>query len=147
MGWVVHDISLYQSAPGSSYGDIVMVLEMIIRSSLSSEDVYISGETKALFYESVLTFIEQVNDNQSQYYQPDVPRGSEMSLEKDVLLSLTLGPVSIQLLQEYFKVSLVQSSKQLHFLQIILPQSIVMLRGIGGSILPLILHGPIILNV
>ena len=48
-----------------------MVLEMIIRSSLGSEDVYILGETKALFYESVLTFIEQVNDNQSQYYQPD----------------------------------------------------------------------------
>ena len=70
-----------------------------------------------------------------------------MSIKMDALLSLTLGPASIQLHQDYFKLSHVQSSKQWHFPQIVLPQSIAMLKEVGGSILALIVHGPIIPNV
>ena len=48
-----------------------MVLEMIIRSSLTSKDVHILGDTEKTFYENLLTFLTQVKDNQSQHYQPD----------------------------------------------------------------------------
>ena len=61
----VHEISLYQSLAAAK------VLEMIIRSSLSSQDVHILGHTEKTFYENLLKFLTQVKDNQSQHYQPN----------------------------------------------------------------------------
>ena len=49
----------------------------------------------------------------------------------DALLYLILGPVSIQLLQDCFKLSLVRSSKLWDFLRIVWPQNIVMVKEVG----------------
>ena len=48
-----------------------MVLEMIIRSNLKSQDVKINGNNSAEFEKNLFSFLHQVSDNTSQYYLGD----------------------------------------------------------------------------
>ena len=53
-----------------------MVLEMIIRNSLSSQDVHILGDAEKTFYENLLKFLTQVKDIENQI---ETPMGFQMS--------------------------------------------------------------------